>query len=266
MKKILLFIAVLLSLQVVAQNINRVEVSGKIIVEGGDLSGITVFNKTAKAGTITNDQGEFKLQVALNDEVNVSALQYENISFQVNEAILKSKRMKLFLIEEINKLEEVVVSEKGLTGNLETDLKEAAPFKPQLDALYFGVKNNMDHEFKPDNKTKVENLGQNYQQQHMINGLNIVNVVDQLLLPIFRSNVPDKKKAGVPEVPIESIKHYFGAQFLVDNFNIPEHRVDEFIQYVERDAYDYDLLNYGKEMEFLEFLNQKSIEFLNMKK
>ncbi|MBU2950310.1 carboxypeptidase-like regulatory domain-containing protein [Tamlana agarivorans] len=266
MKKVLLFITVLSSLQLVSQNINRIEVSGKIIVEGGELSGITVYNKTAKVGTITDDNGEFNLQVTLNDVVNVSALQYQNISFEVNEAILKSKRMKLFLIEEINKLEEVIVAKGGLTGNLEVDLKEATPFKPQMDALYFGVKHNMEHEFKPDSKTKVENLGQNYQQQHMINGLNIVNVVDQLLLPIFRSSVPNKKKAGVPEVPIESIKHYFGAQFLVDNFNIPEHRVDEFIQFVERDAFDYDLLNYGNEMEFLEFLNQKSIAFLNSKK
>ncbi|OBQ56158.1 carboxypeptidase-like regulatory domain-containing protein [Tamlana sp. s12] len=266
MKKIVLFITILCSLQAVSQNVNRIEVLGKIIVEGSDISGITVINKTSKVGTITNDEGEFTMQVALNDVVEVSALQYQNISFEVNEAILKSKRMKLFLIEEINKLDEVVVTEAGLTGNLAVDLESAAPFNPKLDALYFGVKNNMDHEFKPDNKTKVENLGQNYQQQRMINGLNIVNVVDQLLLPLFRSNVSDKKKAGVPEVPIESIKPYFGAQFLKDNFNIPEHRTQEFIQFVEKDNFDFTLLNYGKEMEFLELLNQKSIEFLNQKK
>lgn len=257
---------VMFSLQGFSQTVNRVEVAGKIIVEGSDLSGITIYNKTAKTGTITNDYGEFKLQVALNDIIEVSALQYEDLNFEINEAILKSKRLKLFLIEEINKLEEVVVSNNSLTGNLTVDLKEAEPFNPKLDALYFGVKHNMEHEFKPDNKSAVENLGQNYQQQRMINGLNVVNVVDQLLLPLFRSSVPDKKKAGVPEVPIESIKHYFGAQFLMDNFNIPEHRTQEFIQFVEKDNFDFTLLNYGKEMEFLELLNQKSIEFLNKKK
>ncbi|AUS07243.1 carboxypeptidase-like regulatory domain-containing protein [Pseudotamlana carrageenivorans] len=266
MKKIVLFIAVICSLQSIAQTVKRVEVSGKIIVEGSDISGITVFNKTSNVGTITNDEGEFTMLVALKDVVEVSALQYENIRFEVNEAILKSKRMKLFLIEEINKLDEVVVTKGGLTGNLAVDLKSAAPFNPKLDALYFGVKHQMDYEFKADSKTKVENLGQNYQQQHMINGLNVVNVVDQLLLPLFRSNVPDKKKAGVPEVPIESIKPYFGAQFLKDNFNIPEHRTQEFIQFVEKDDFDFTLLNYGKELEFLELLNQKSVEFLGKKK
>jgi hypothetical protein len=82
---------------------------------------------------------------------------------------------------------------------------------------------------------------------------------------LFRSEVKNKKKAGVPEVPIEAIKYYFGSEFLVDNFNIPEHRVEEFIRVVESGDFDFSLLNYGKEMEFLELLNKKSTEFLKAK-
>ena len=69
----------------------------------------------------------------------------------------------------------------------------------------------------------------------------------------------------MPDVPIESIKHYFGSNFLTDNFNIPEHRVEEFIRFVHNGDFDFSLLNYGKEMEFLEILNKKSIEFLKAK-
>ena len=93
----------------------------------------------------------------------------------------------------------------------------------------------------------------------MVNGLNVVSVVDQLLIPLFRSEVKDKKAVGIPEVPAESIKYYLGSNFLVENFNIPEHRVEEFIRYVEEEeAFDFDLLNYGHEMEFLELLSKKS--------
>ena len=99
----------------------------------------------------------------------------------------------------------------------------------------------------------------------MVNGLNVVNVVDQLLIPLFRSEVQDKKAVGVPEVPVKAIKYYFGSNFLVENFNIPEHRVEEFIRYVEDEAFDFDLLNYGHEMEFLELLSKKSKVFLNTK-
>ena len=263
MKKIILILTLTVSFSAVTQNIKRIDVSGKIIVEGSDISGITIFNTSSNTGTITDENGAFKIQVAENDIIEVSALQYQNIKFTVNQAIINSKKMKLFLIEEINKLDEVIVRTKGLTGNLGADVSGSKSFNPQLDALYFGVKHSSEYDFEIDEKTEVSNLGQNYQQQHMVNGLNIVNVVDQLLLPLFRSEVTDKKKAGVPDVPIESIKYYFGSEFLVDNFNIPEHRVQEFIQFVESDNFDYALLNYGKEMEFLELLNKKSVDFLN---
>ena len=265
MNKFIFFLAFLTSLSTISQNITRIEVSGKIIVEGNDISGITIFNTSSNKGTISDDKGEFKLQVTLNDIIEVSALQYQNISFKVNEAIIKSKRMKLFLIEEINRLDEVIVLPKGLSGNLKKDVAVTEPFKPKLDALYFGVKHSAEYDFEKDYKTKVKNIAISSEHQTMINGLNIVNVVDQLLLPLFRSGVKDKKKAGIPEVPIESIKYYFGSEFLVDNFSIPEHRVEEFIRFVERDDFDFSLLNYGKEMEFLELLNKKSLEFLNAK-
>ena len=264
MKKCILFLTFLVSINAVSQNIIRVEVSGKIIVEGSDVSGITIFNTSSNTGTITDENGEFKLKVSLKDNIEVSALQYQNISFEVNAAILKSKKMKLFLIEEINKLDEVIVFTKGLSGNLITDVA-ATPFKPKLDALYFGVKKSKEYDFEKDYKSGVNNITVDRQHQTMVNGLDIVNVVDQLLLPLFRSKVKDKKKAGVPDVPIESIKHYFGSNFLTDNFNIPEHRVEEFIRFVHNGDFDFSLLNYGKEMEFLEILNKKSIEFLKAK-
>ncbi|GAA4886324.1 hypothetical protein GCM10023311_06620 [Flaviramulus aquimarinus] len=263
MNKIVFFLAFLTSFSTLSQNVTRTEVSGKIIVEGNDISGITIFNTSSNKGTISDEKGEFILHVALNDVIEVSALQYQNINFKVNEAIIKSKKMKLFLIEEINKLDEVIVLNNSLSGNLNKDLEDTKPFKPKLDALYFGIKHSDEYGFEKDYKTKTTNITMNTQQQPMINGLNIVNVVDQLLLPLFRSEVKDKKKAGIPEVPIESIKYYFGSEFLVDNFNIPEHRVEEFIRFVESGDFDFSLLNYGKELEFLELLNKKSIEFLS---
>ena len=265
MKKLILFLTFIMSINATSQNIDRILVSGKIIVEGNDISGITIFNTTLNKGTISDDNGEFTLQVALNDVIEVSALQYQNIKFMVNEDIIKSKKMKLFLIEEINKLDEVIVFTKGLTGDLNTDLEANKPFKLKLDALYFGVKRNTEYNFDKDYKAEIKNAAVNSQRQTMVNGLNIINVVDQLLLPLFRSGVKDKKKAGVPDVPIESIKYYFGSEFLVYNFNIPEHRVEEFIQFVQSVDFDFSLLNYGNEMEFLELLNKKSIAFLNSK-
>ncbi len=257
---LLLFLTCFMS---VAQDINRVVVEGKIIVEGNDIEGITVFNTSSNKGTVTDKDGTFTIAVALNDFIEIRALQYQNFDLTINEDIIKSKRMRIFLIEEINKLDEVLVMTKGLSGDLNTDIESVKTFNPKLDALYFGIKRSDEYEFTDDNRSEISNIAMHSQSQTMVNGLNIINVVDQLLLPLFRSEVKDKKAAGIAEVPVTAIKYYFGASFLVENFGIPEHRVEEFIRYVEDDdSFDFSLLNVGKELEFLEVLSQKSKTFL----
>ncbi|WP_299228625.1 carboxypeptidase-like regulatory domain-containing protein [uncultured Psychroserpens sp.] len=265
MKPLLTLILLITSLNTISQEITRIKIDGKIIVESNDIEGITVFNASSNKGTVTDENGAFSIDVALNDLIEIRALQYQNFDVRVNEAIMESKKMRIFLIEEINKLDEVLVMTKGLSGDLEVDIKRAKTFNPKLDALYFGVRNSDEYDFADDNRSQVENPVMHSQSQTMVNGLNIVNVVDQLLIPLFRSEVKDKKAAGISEVPVKSIKYYFGSAFLVDNFDIPEHRVEEFIRYVEDGDFDFTLLNYGKELEFLEVLSQKSKSFLNSK-
>ena len=262
------FFAIVLAVTVrlSAQDIGRTMVNGRIVVEHSDISGITIFNASSNTGTITDSNGAFKLAVALNDIIEVSALQFQNLNFRVNEAIVASKNMKIFLIEEINKLDEIIVKTKGLTGNLNTDIIDAKTFNPKLDALYFGVKHSSEYNFETDYKTQVVNIGDDVERNRFYNGLNIKNVVDQLLLPIFRSGAKNKTETNIPAVPAKAIKYYFASEFLEDNFNIPENRVEDFIAYVEAGNFDFTLLNYGRELEFLELLNQKSIEFLNKDK
>ncbi|WP_047544650.1 carboxypeptidase-like regulatory domain-containing protein [Psychroserpens sp. Hel_I_66] len=263
MKKLLLLVLLCTSISMTSQTFKRVEVDGKIIVEGDDVEGITVFNTSTNKGVITNKNGEFKIEVAENDFIEFRALQYQNFDMQINAAIIKSKRMRVFLIEEINKLDEILVLTKGLTGELQTDVATVKTFNPKLDALYFGIKKSDQYEFTDDPRSSVDNQVMHSQSETMVNGLNIVNVVDQLLLPLFRSKVEDKERAGVPDVPVSDIKYYFGSEFIVDNFDIPPYRVEEFINYVENDeTFDFSLLNYGKELEFLELLYEKSQEFL----
>ncbi|WCO01055.1 carboxypeptidase-like regulatory domain-containing protein [Psychroserpens ponticola] len=266
MKKLLPILLFCISFCAMSQDVKRVIVEGKIIVEGNDIEGITVYNTSSNKGAVTDENGEFTLPVTLNDFIEIRALQYQNFDFKVSQAILDSKRIRVILIEEINKLDEVLVMTKGLSGVLDTDIKSVKTFNPKLDALYFGIKKSDEYEFTDDNRTEINNIAMHSQSQTMVNGLNIRNVVGQLLLPLFRSKVKDKKAAGIAEVPVSTIKYYFGSSFLVDNFNIPEHRVEEFIRYVEDDeSFDFTLLNIGKELEFLEVLSLKSQSFLNKK-
>lgn len=267
MKKLYILLA-FLSIQslAISQNLslNRVEVEGKIIVESADIEGVTVFNISSNEGAVTDAEGIFKIKVKLNDQLEVRSLQFQNFDLVINQAILDSGKMKVFLIEEVNKLDEVLVTTGNLTGEIKTDLSRVKTFNPRLDALYFGIKRSDEYDFKADNRTEVKNTALHSQAQPaFVNGLNIKNIVDQLLLPIFRSKAKEDNKIEVTEMPVEVERYYLGSEFLQDNFDIPEDRVQEFVKYVESSDFDYTLLNYGKEMEFLEVLNKKSKKFLN---
>ena len=84
MKRFILFVLCVTGFTVYAQDFKRIEVHGKIIVESNDVYGITIFNTSSNKGTITNDKGEFKLAVRLNDVIEVSALQFQNLKFEVS--------------------------------------------------------------------------------------------------------------------------------------------------------------------------------------
>ncbi|WP_299058589.1 carboxypeptidase-like regulatory domain-containing protein [uncultured Polaribacter sp.] len=264
MKKLILLFLLLTSITTFSQEPKRENIRGKIIVEGSDLEGITIYNPSSKTGTITNEKGEFEILGALNDSIQVRALEYKAFDFVVNKDILETKKMSVFLIEEINKLDEIVISSKKITGNLSTDIDISNKFLPKGNTLYFGIKNEAP--LKASEKNNFNVGDQNFPNQTLVDGLNIINVVDQLLIPLFRSEAQDKKEITIPEVPAKSIKYYLGSKFLTENFSIPEHLVEEFIRYVEDDTFDFGLLNYGHEIEFLEILTKKSNLFLASKK
>lgn len=268
MKKLVLFVTLLVAYSATSQINERIEITGQIVVEGNDLEDITIYNITSNLGTLSNAQGKFVINVKANDTIQVRALQYQDFDVVINQPIVDSGRLSIFLIQEINKLDEIVIKDQKLSGRLTTDLKSVPTFTPKMNAIYFGVKQERQLNESPADFTRndIQITSVTSQNKTLVNGLNIVNVVDQLLLPLFRAEVKDKKKVGVPEVPVEAIKYYFGSEFLYNNFNIPKHRVEEFIRYTERGDFDFSLLNYGRELEFLELLNQKSISFLKNEK
>ncbi len=263
MKTALLYLFLLSPLLfVTAQNIKRVEISGKIIVDSDDLEGITVYNTSAKNGTLTDEKGFFKIKVALNDIIEFRALQFQSFSVTIDKNIIITKNMTVFLVEKINKLDEIVILPYDLTGNLLVDIESVKTFNPDLDAIYFGLANMSEYEFPDDYKSKVVNVAMTKTGNDIPYGLNVIGIVDLFLRPIFNS----KKNKDIEVMGTEDSNQVFtdlySTKFLVENFNIPANKVDAFVDYVEDQGIDFSLLNSGKEFQFLEFISVKSKEFL----
>lgn len=247
-----------------AQDIKRVEITGKIVVNSDDLENVTIFNTSSNQGTLTDENGKFNIKVALNDIIEVRALQFQEFKFTIDKNVIDSKRATIFLVEKINKLPEVVILPYDLTGNLTVDMQSVRTFNPDLDAIYFGITDISAYEFADDRKSEVVNIAARGPGNNIQYPLDVVAVVGLLLKPLFNSNKDKNNKTAeqVANIPTNGLRDYYSAHYLEENFNIPENQVEAFVTYVEANGLDYTLMKKGKEMEFLEFLNQKSKDFL----
>jgi len=263
---LLLFCALLYSVQMLSQiQIERVEVNGKVVVSENDVEGVTVFNTSSNKGTVTNEKGEFTIEVALNDIVEFGALQFKDFSITIDKHIIESKKMTVFLVEQVNKLDEVLILPYDLSGNLKVDIESVRTFNPDLDAIYFGVAHPEEFEFADDIRSKVDNPAMDSQThtQHIRYGLNVVNLVGVLIKPLFQNKSrKDTGGTNVPNIPVKSFKDQYSSEFLNQNFNIPKDRVADFVAFVENNGLDYSLLERGRELEFLEIINVQSKLFL----
>ncbi|WP_397363585.1 carboxypeptidase-like regulatory domain-containing protein [Olleya sp. R77988] len=261
------FIAFLLLLTsiIYAQDSTRVEINGKIIVDSPDLEGITIYNSSSNKGTITNTEGEFIIKAMLNDKISVSALQFKDFNVVIAKDVIDSKQMNVYLVEQVNKLDEVVILPYDLSGVLKEDIANVETFNPDMDAIYFGVDDLSLYEFEDDQYSKVENfaaMNQNDRIRYQADGMALLGSLVGL---IFKKK--DKKKSTDTSVKAEltSLSDTYNHEYFTLNFEIPEDQVETFIAYVEEDGFDVNLLGKGKEMQLIEHLIIKSKEFLKPK-
>jgi len=244
-----------------SQNFTRIEVNGQVIVDHPDLEGVTVFNTSSNSGTITDANGKFIIKVALNDMIEISALQFEKFSITVSKEIIEAKSMTIFLVERINVLDEVHILPYGLSGNLRTDVENTKTNNPNLDALYFGLDNLDKIEFQKDYTTKVNPAtvdATNYQY-----GVDFVKVLGTLLKPVFNFKSKENKSKKIKNLSIIASK--YSTEYLLKRLSIPKDQIIQFLDFVEDQGIDNSLLESGKEFEFLNLLIERSKEFQSQK-
>ncbi|WP_299119605.1 carboxypeptidase-like regulatory domain-containing protein [uncultured Winogradskyella sp.] len=265
MKKILLALFSLFTLMAFSQEVTRISVNGRIIVPTNDKEGVAVYNTSSNKGTATDKDGNFKIDVTVNDIIEFSALQFQDFSVTITEDVIKSKQLTVILVEEVNKLDEVVLLPFGLTGNLNADLENVRTYNVSLDYVYFGLDHIEDFEFSVDYKSEVENVAFNEYNPTVGNMLNIVNlagfVVSQVV-DIDKNKSLDEK--GLKKTPFKEALDKYSINYIHSNFKIPLDQVEKFIDYVEVQGVDDELLKEDKEMQFLERITQLSESFLKL--
>lgn len=268
MKNIITILFCVFSFTAFSQDIEREEINGKIVVSSNDKEGVTVYNTSSNKGTVTDENGEFLIKVALNDIVEFGALQFKDFKVTITEDVIKSKKLTVILVEEINKLDEVVILPFDLTGNLNADLENVRTYNVSLDYVYFGLDHIEDFEFSADFKTKADNLAFNEYNPRVDNMLNVVNLASFIIsqvVDIDKKDTQTNEEKAIKRTPFKEALDKYSINYIHANFNIPLDQVDTFIDYVEEQGVEEELLQEDKEMQFLERITELSKSFLKNK-
>jgi len=265
LKQKLLFIAFLVTYNsLIGQTIKRVEVHGFMYANTNDVEAVAIYNRSSNKGTITNEKGEFFLEVAENDVIEISALQFETQKVTITKEVIESKSLKIYLVEQVNQLNAVILRH-GLSGNLVVDIENAViPPKIEIDLGNMNALELYDEKGHNDFKVSKE-LNSVMNNHELYNGVDFVKIANMLFKPKKRAYIEDKPKFVKPKLWLD----VYSRKFMCDTFNIPIERVDEFIAFVENNGLSQELLNDKQEFERIDFLVKQSELFLrqqNIKK
>lgn len=255
MTKPLLFIFMIISAQIFAQTTERVKIDGSINVPvNAEAAGITVYNMTSQKGTVTNNNGEFTIAVALNDSLNFSAVQYQPFTVIVDKGVIDTRTLSVTVREAINELEKVIVRPYNLSGNVRVDIQRVdEPFSPDLNAESV-VTTNV--QFASD-RAEVENIAMN--DPYVKNGIQFVNIFKAVFNDESEKNsVPETKK----DIEVE-IRKMYQDDFFKEYIDIEKENIDEFILYAKSHGLSNALLEEGNELDLIEFLIQQGKKFKN---
>ncbi|WP_339917350.1 carboxypeptidase-like regulatory domain-containing protein [Yeosuana marina] len=262
MKRIVLFITIILCITSVrSQTITRINVKGIIHADFNDVENVTIYNTSSNKGTITNDKGEFTIKVALNDIIEISALQFKTVSVTITKEVIDSKLLKISLVESVNQLDAVVLS-SGLSGNIALDIDDVRmPAHIELDL------GNMDMAFeynddKAFDRGVLENqLNAIVNKGQLHNGVNFV-AISKL---IFKSKKNKTVKNQIPQEPKpKELLDVYSSQDISKTFNIPLNDVQSFIGFLESKEFNQDLLKKENEVQLIEFLIAQRRLFLKL--
>ncbi|RNC85145.1 MAG: hypothetical protein ED556_11310 [Winogradskyella sp.] len=252
----LLIVFSLLSFTIVAQDVQRVEINGRITVDTDEKEGITVFNQSSNKGVTTDENGKFRIDVAENDIIAFAALQFKDFIIVIDKRIIKSRQVSVRLVEEVNKLDEVIVLPYDLSGNLNTDVEAVRTYNVEMSEIYKGEEDFDDYKFSADNKTRIDDplLDEN-RFRYGFNPLAIIGM-------FIKKKGKAKNDADKFREKLSPIEERYSAQFLKENFDIPTNLTEAFIEYIESKTYDRSILERKNEIYLIEFLQKESELFL----
>ncbi len=258
MRIIYLMFTMVLCVSMQSQIVERVTVEGEVVAPPGDeVQGINVVNKTTNEGVITDAKGTFRIRVGINDRLEVTAIQFQKFTIIVDEGVVESKELHVFVSESVNQLEEVVVTPYDLSGNIRADIQRIKADK-KIDAPVLSAAkiSDDDYSFSSDNQSRLDNVAVG--GRRVRGELNFVNVFKAL----WETTHKRKKAKQKDEDAVDyAVRKMYNDQFFKDHLALEIEEINEFMVFAETKGLNETMLEAGKELDLIEFLMEQGAAY-----
>ena len=212
------------------------------------ISNIHVINTSRGNAEVTDINGLFEISVSIGEKLVFSSIQYEKYELIITENIFSSKEITIYLKGFVNELDEVIVTNNYLTGNLKFDLLESG-LKEKQNFDDFGIPG-----FKGVRQEKIRNATQ------LLLGLGTSMQIDVEAvykhISGYYKRLKKRRSLESKFVSIFSIIKFYGLIFFIENYNIGDNQVYDFILGCSENS---DIIHY-----FNQDLHQKVIQELDI--
>lgn len=225
----------------------RLNLEGKVgTTEDIDIEGINIFNLSTSRGTVTDAKGAFRIVVALNDTLSISAVHIQETTLVIGEEQMKNKKIIINLSEKMNQLSTVTLR-RPLTGYIGSDAN-IIPTKQPITATFIGLPN-----------ADLPQLSKEKRQLYAANSGPVDALVSMISgrTKMLKKRIEFQKTAALTLALLDK----FPETYFTDALKIDKLKVYSFIFFCEDDP-DYQTVMKQSSMEIIEFLEKKSVEYL----
>jgi hypothetical protein len=235
-----LFVFLLIAPMLMAQADYRTWLRGKILYQNQSVIAANVVNTTTKEATISDNNGDFAIQVMMGDELVFTSLQYQIRVVKITKEILQRGRLVIDVNEKITELEEVVVTPEQRQKFLDLRSEEFKKF-----------------DYERDRSTRLENELMNKDQ--LTNGVNFVSVFKALYRMVENKDQAKDKTYSLK--PSEVLRQLYDDSFFNELLNIEKDKIELFLLYCDEEVKTKELLEEKSDFEIIDFLIKTSEKF-----
>ncbi|MFD1292501.1 carboxypeptidase-like regulatory domain-containing protein [Lutibacter holmesii] len=238
------FIICISILKSYSQEKDAITIQGEVVNNSKGIENVHVYNISKRKGTITNNAGKFELNVALNDTLYISSLQYKKLTIIVSQNNIASKQLIIELTANVNELDEVFL--KHLSGNLRADMaSRPKETTPQVGYVY--SKKDLYKQLPDDS----------YQKSKRPNAHAITDPIGPLSngisLPAkgYEKMLKQKRELALRKDFSKKIQNEFGIEYFTKDLKIEADQINNFLSYCEY----YEIFEKYYDNKVLEVLN-----------